>query len=484
MLPKALFAVALASSSATAFLVLPPTDSQAAKSAKGDNGIDGDATDFSAATGASLKPDVFEAAVVTVDCPGCGLTVFNKAHHEKDMSTAVLDDVPNFLNFFLRVERREDGDHIVINDLELYPEVDIHNSALHAMQLPVHPRKHHSKHHEGKHHDEHHEEKEDEMKREMHHPKEKHDLRNRLIFEPVPLGYSLQMHTVGKDASNDMDVVALILQIIGVNDVFIQGIPAVSINLIRKPEGTLIIGSVGIEGDSKVNDVHPVPLDGPHGPPHGPHGPHHGPPPPHDHPHGPPPPEENSAAREELEKKLSECTNILCRWKVILSSHVKPHGCGGMRKGKGSHHDESHHDEVPEEGHKDVPAEALEEGHDEKHMPYHGHHHHRHSWVRLLGNFVSHILVPVLIGVSAGVGSSVAGMIVGSLIVRLWRMFFRRPQQKPENLCSNNSKAAVCEAGAVDEKAGLMTAAEAEDELPLYKDEEEEKEAKEGKHDV
>ncbi|CAK7224450.1 hypothetical protein SBRCBS47491_005555 [Sporothrix bragantina] len=532
MLPKALLAAALASSTASAFLLPPTTDVEAQRKGHRHHKGVGAAVEHSDDV-SMISPFYHEFTKVKVPCPGCSMQVRKHGKHDKhhkgddeeddsertednkDGKVITLTDVPNHINLFFKIDHADDGDRLLANGFEIYPNVDLYNGALMAAQAPDHfhhkGKKHH--HHDdeeeekaehekhGKHH--HHEENEEEkqdgdeelkkrhrghrkhdddddveekakdgevMKHRKHHDKEHHEYEMAEIKEgkgkfhgkhhgkhgkhlvKVPLGYSMQTQVVGQDESNGMEVVALALQIIEVNNVFVQSIPAVNIRLIRTPEpnGGLMIARIDVVDEANGEQTKK---------------PHHG--------HHKTDEERMAALKEELDA----CSNILCRWKAIISSSIKAHhsGCAGKamakamggddgeKDGKHRHHHSHHH-------HEEDEGDDSEDG---SVAPAPGRHMRHHSFGGLVKKFAAHVLLPIFIGAAVGAASFFIGFAIGTLIVGLFRLIFRRNTAK---VGAQSQKVAVstvetrhADEEAVDEeKAGLM--ATASEELPPYED--------------
>ncbi|CAK7222319.1 hypothetical protein SCUCBS95973_004802 [Sporothrix curviconia] len=527
MLPKALLAAALATSMASAFLLPPSTDVEVQRKGHHHHKGVGAAADSSDDV-SMVSPFYHEFTKVKVPCPGCSMQVRKHGKHHKhhkgdgeedndsehtednkDGKIITLTDVPNHVNLFLKIDHADNGDRLLANGFEIYPNVDLDNGALMAVQVPDHF------HHKGKkhHHDE--EDKEDKedseekkdkkdeknekpegdeelkkrhrrhrkhhdddndvedksedgevKKHRKHHGKEhhEHDMaetkegkgkfhgKHHGHLVKVPLGYSMQTQVVGQDDSNGMDVVALALQIIEVNNVFVQNIPAVNIRLIRTPEptGGLMIARIDVDGDAASEQIKKL-----------------------DHGHRKTDEERMAALKEELDA----CSNILCRWKAIISSSIKAHhsGCAGKamakamggdndddkKDGKHRYHHHHHHEENDdsEEGSAATPAPAS-------HMRHH-------SFGHLVKKFAAHVLLPVFIGAAVGAASFFIGFAIGTVIIGLWRLAFRRNTAKVGDQSQKVAVIAVearhANEEAVDEeKTGLMAAAS--EELPPYED--------------
>ncbi|KZL78916.1 hypothetical protein CI238_11476 [Colletotrichum incanum] len=223
------------------------------------------------------------------------------------------------------------------------------------------------------------------------------------------LGYSLGVRPVAKDDEQQLELVEIDLQIIEVGNSFVSDVPNVNVKLIKSPAGNLMIANVEQTETS-------VP---------------------------------SHQEEEHVEAPAEDCTTFYCKWRAaILNKMQRMKHCGG-RKNHGGMRGQHRH------GHHNGQVR-----------------HHHHTWGQLAKNIASHILLPVLIGIVAGVSVSIIGMMVGTFVVCLWRVFVRRQPAFARRHCRRRArKSAHREAGAVEEKSGLM--AETED-LPPYKDEEEE----------
>ena len=194
------------------------------------------------------------------------------------------------------------------------------------------------------------------------------------------LGYSLSVrHPATSSNQDQLDVVAIHLEIVEVADKFLSGMPSIELKLLETPSGKLMIGDAQITAPkspaSKPTD------DG------------------------------------------QECTTILCKWRAIVADKIsKLKGCGSKSRPEparvvsfhGKHHgDHSEHSHPRPHG---------------PHRPYR--HHHRHGgFARFLRGVVLHVFIPVLIGIMVGITASLIGMVVGHIAIFVWRLLFRRGQQ-------------------------------------------------------
>ncbi len=272
-------------------------------------------------------PHVAESQDVKLNCPGCPLRA--KGHHG---GFHLKQGIQSHLDLNFTIDHQPQGDRLLVNGFELYPSPDPLNNVFTAPQIP------------------------DFKDGQRGGPKAPRPHRNVDALEPR-LGFSLQVRTVTKDKANQMELLALDLQILEVGTSFVDGIPNVHISLIRTTAGALMIGDVQTP-ESQTIQANPM-------------------------------------------DKQEECTTVLCKWKAIIAdklSHMKPHKCGG-KMGKTAHHKGQ------------GKGKAWQHGH----HGHHNHHHsgrphrqplHEHSWSQLFKKLGSHILFPVLVGIVAGVSIS------------------------------------------------------------------------------
>lgn len=547
MLSKALLAAALATTATSAFLMppssLPPVVTEEIK--EGEFRVapfPASAQPIPASHIHGALPRDF--GIAEVPCPGCPLQLRTKCHrkHNKDAEEKKDDDsnvhdhrhedcegtpriitvegMRNNLNLFFKIRHGEQGDRLVVNNFELYPNVDVYGSTLMAPQIPVCDASRHGHHgpfgHHGekederkhekeeeeenneekeneeedelkKRHNRHHRHESDEKDAETKHHKGHKDHGYNVIpiakrppmglkeakgpfkghggygphrFVEVPLGYTLEINSLDTDAETQTEVISVSLQIIQVNNVFVQNIPSVTVHLNKTADGKMSLSPVILSSPTDA-----------------------------------PAPDAADGRMAALKKELDACTNVLCRWRAIIGATVNAHrgGCQGKaamgsiegmppQDGDfhGHHHHHHHHHHEGEES-------------DEEHagMPFH--HLREHSWAQLMRKLGSHVLFPVLVGITAGILVSVVGMVVGTVIVGLWRLVFRRRRaavrahhhhhrhSRSRNPSTTKDAAAVAtpsryvnEVSADEEKASLMVAESVSEvsgeELPPYED--------------
>lgn len=184
------------------------------------------------------------------------------------------------------------------------------------------------------------------------------------------LGYSLSVrHPVAYSKQDQLDLVAIHLEIKVVGDKFVSGLPSVEMKLLETPSAQLMIGDASI-----------------------------------------------TQPKSELENPTDdgqECTTILCKWRAIVADRLsKLKGCGSMAR----------------PAHKVFPGHKKPH-HGHHGRPFR--HHHRHGgFARFLKGIVLHVFIPVLIGIMVGITASLVGMVAGHIVIFVWRTVFRRGQKQ------------------------------------------------------
>jgi len=194
------------------------------------------------------------------------------------------------------------------------------------------------------------------------------------------LGYSLSVrHPLSSSNQDQLDLVAIHLEIVEVADKFLSGMPSIELKLLETPSGKLMIGDAQITAPkspaSKPTD------DG------------------------------------------QECTTTLCKWRAIVADKLsKLKGCGSKSRPEPAHFAEGW---SPKANHGKHHGDHSEH---RPHRPYR--HHHRHGgFARFLRGVVLHVFIPVLIGIMVGITASLIGMVVGHIAIFVWRLLFRRGQR-------------------------------------------------------
>lgn len=269
-----------------------------------------------------------EGRVMEVNCPGCPVAIVDtqgQTHYS---------NVESVLKLNLTVAHGS-ADQLLLNDLPIYP-VDPRSEAfltpLTADQLAK-------------------------------------NADNTWTYVSTPsLGYSLSVkHPV--QSEEQLDLVAIHIEIVEVANKFLEGIPSIELKLLETPSGKLMLGDAEITTPKSTTSE---PTDG-----------------------------------------GQECTTIVCKWRAIIADKLsKLKGCGGKARPahvKGSKH-HGHHGRPRPHG---------------PHRPFR-HHRHRHSLGRFLRNVAVHVLIPILIGIVVGITASLVGMVVGNIVIFVWRLLFRR----------------------------------------------------------
>ncbi|KAK3996501.1 hypothetical protein QBC44DRAFT_149267 [Cladorrhinum sp. PSN332] len=387
----------LAAPAAHAFLI-PPSVSE---------------SDVQIADAIEAIPAIAEGRAIELECPGCPILVKGEHGHGIQIQT----HRPNHLELSFSVESRPDGDHLMVNDFELYPAADPFQGPLMAPQAfdkDDKRRKHHGEHGDDEEH---------------HHKKRPHHRRPEL--QPQRLGFAASIGSGRKDADGEFELVEVELQILGVGMLpVVDGIPSVKVNLIKEPSGKLLMTTI----------------------------------------------EKIATQNAKGDNEAEECTNMWCAWMAAARERMakfrKMHGSGGChgkaKEGMGMHpppppppmdgHHPHHHHDGPH--HHDQPE--FVQGDERMPPPPH-----ELTWGRLLKNITWHILLPVAIGVIAGIAVSLIGMAVGTVIVSLWRFFVRRKSSSSHRRHSRRHschKASHREVAVVaEEKTGLMAVDETAD---------------------
>lgn len=321
-------------------------------------------------------PRVADSQLVKIDCPGCPALV--EGHHGLE-----IQNKKNHLEMSFSIDHLPDFDRLLLNGMELYPSPDPFTEVLTATQVLDQLAKRHRRPH--------------------------HD-------SPValPLDYSAMIRPTTKDAESQLELITIDLQVMGVGGMLVDGIPELSVKLLKDPSGRLAIGSI------------------------------------------------DTTAAPATEAEREACKTVVCQWlaavkeqfrriKAAKPCHGKP-GSGAVVPSTFPSHGRPHH------GHQPHP-----------HGDWRQAHRHERSWRQLFKSIFSHILLPVLIGIVAGVSVSLIGMAVGTLVVGVWRTVFRRSSSNHHHRRhhSGHHKAVQKEAVVDEEKSGLM---ENQDLPPSYED--------------
>ncbi|RDL40818.1 uncharacterized protein BP5553_00797 [Venustampulla echinocandica] len=194
--------------------------------------------------------------------------------------------------------------------------------------------------------------------------------------EPA-LGYALSVRNTVHMELDNVNLVAVHVDIVEVAGVFIDGIPGIDLRLVETPSGKLMLG------DSQVSA----------------------------------PTSPSSSPNDDGQ----ECTTLLCKWRAIIADRLsKLKGCG--RKGRPNAQVEG-----PKHGGRphNRPHGSRPHG---SHRPFR-HHRQKNGFSRLARNILKHVLVPVLIGVFVGILASLVGMLVGKFVIFVYRASRGRREQ-------------------------------------------------------
>lgn len=268
-----------------------------------------------------------------IPCPGCPVAI---ADIEGKIHSAQVESILR-LNFSLSLN---ENDRLLMNDVQIYP---INPVALTFTQLLT---------------------------------------ADQLVKSPAgtweyaaspKLGWSLSIsHPTSSSNNEQLDLVAIHIEILEVANNFVHGMPVVDLKLLETASGQLMIGNAEI-----------------------------------------------SPARSTASKPTDngqECTTTICKWRAIVADKLsKLKGCAG--KGRPGPHGKH-------------GSGVRPHGRPRPHGGYRPHRHHRHgSIAKFLQSIVLHVFIPIMIGVVVGVTASLVGMVVGHFIVFIWRVVFRRGQR-------------------------------------------------------
>ncbi|KAF4632814.1 hypothetical protein G7Y89_g5312 [Cudoniella acicularis] len=197
---------------------------------------------------------------------------------------------------------------------------------------------------------------------------------SKLAFASEPkLGYSLSVKHPVHSKEDQLDLVAIHIEIVEVANKFIDGIPSIDLKLVETPSFKLMLGDAEISASKSTTST---PNDG-----------------------------------------NQECTTMVCKWRAIIADKLsKLKGCASKARPAAAVENPKHH------GHHGRPHRRPHGGPNRLFR----HHRHRHSIGRFFRNIAVHVLVPIFIGIAVGITASLIGMVVGNAVVFIWRALFRR----------------------------------------------------------
>ncbi|KAK6713900.1 hypothetical protein SNK04_004863 [Fusarium graminearum] len=193
------------------------------------------------------------------------------------------------------------------------------------------------------------------------------------------LGYGLAIRPEGIDEDQHMEIVNVEVRIIEVGDRFVDGVPPVTVKLIKSLSGEILIGNIEVKGTG--------------------------------------------------EKAPEDC-DMWCRTKDVVHDTWK----GVKDKFKGCHGKKPHHGH--EHGHKPYHGSGKAENKPTdnfKHGPL-MHKKPEQSMVEVLKHVAAYIVIPVLMGVAAGVGVAFFVMCLFSMVHRLICLFRGESRESDKHL--------------------------------------------------
>ncbi|KAK2590894.1 hypothetical protein QQS21_011418 [Conoideocrella luteorostrata] len=234
------------------------------------------------------------------------------------------------------------------------------------------------------------------------------------------LGYSLAIgHAPAMGWHSHLELLNVQLRIIEVGERFVDGVPAVNVQLLKAPTNEIVVTGI----DTTMN------------------------------------------------KDSSGCKSMMCQAKNAMADAFR--SLKGFRPFKGCHRRPHHgQDKSPQSSgsKRPQPSDSLFSdqvaGAPSKHRRPPHNFRHRHEWGRLLTNIVAQVFLPVLMGITAGVGVALFAMAVCSLFFRLTALA-RGKRENGLSFCPCSRKQTIRiadEEATASEKAGLM----GDDEVPPH----------------
>jgi len=224
------------------------------------------------------------------------------------------------------------------------------------------------------------------------------------------LGYGLAIRPEGLDEDQHLEIVNVEVRIIEVGDRFVDGVPPVTVKLIKSPVGDILIGNIEVKGAG--------------------------------------------------EKAPEDC-DVWCRAKDMVHDTWKDvkgkfKGCHGMKPHHGHEHGHKPHHGPGKAQNK--PTDNFKHGPLMDKKP-------EQSLGEVLKHVTAYIIIPVLMGVAAGVGVAFFVMCLFSMIHRLVCLFRGESMEPAEPSLGASYKASSVELAVEDEKFNLIRDEEA---LPQY----------------
>ncbi|PNY26514.1 Uncharacterized protein TCAP_03554 [Tolypocladium capitatum] len=208
------------------------------------------------------------------------------------------------------------------------------------------------------------------------------------------LGYSLAIEPAARDQDQQMQLINVELRVIEVGSRFVEGVPAIQVQLVKAATEDIAIGNVVLKDADGMN-----------------------------------------------------CGSVWCKAKGLAGEvfkalkSFKGKGCGRHRHHKGHPHGHKVHADA---GIAPLHGGRPDHGTMEEHQP---------NWRKFLKNIASYIFLPILMGITAGVAVAVLAMLICSVVVRLTR--FARCKRSRGARCCRRKQRSRQQATDI-EKVGLM----------------------------
>ncbi|KAL4723996.1 hypothetical protein ACLX1H_008600 [Fusarium chlamydosporum] len=214
------------------------------------------------------------------------------------------------------------------------------------------------------------------------------------------LGYGLAIRPEGVDEDQHLEVVNVEVRIIEVGDRFVDGVPPVTVKLIKSPSGEIIIGNIDVKGAGEK-------------------------------------------APEDCDMWCQAKGMVHDTWKGVKG---KFKGCHGKKPHGHGHGHKSHN--RPEKV-ENKPTDNFKHGPIMDKKP-------EQSLGEVLKHVTAYIIIPVLMGVAAGVGVAFFVMFLFTLVHRLVSFFRGQSAEPVEPALGASYKAPFTEVVVEDEKLDLM----------------------------
>ncbi|KAK4192586.1 hypothetical protein QBC35DRAFT_484335 [Podospora australis] len=179
------------------------------------------AADIEIANNVATK--ISEIQPIELECPGCPLLIKDRSGFDVQLQT----DKTSHLELVFSIDHHSEGDRLVVNGFELYPNADPFSNQLVAPQVldtESETDRHDDGHEDGGHH--------------------KHPHHRRPKPQPQRLGFGMHVGPVMKSPDSELELIEVELQIIEIGFSFVENIPRLKVNLLKDSTGKLLMSPV------------------------------------------------------------------------------------------------------------------------------------------------------------------------------------------------------------------------------------------------